>query len=182
MEVLQECDSTTDVKQMTKSTAQPQQQSQSLPVKLELLGPRHAGDEPDSECPAVAESSGEAGNVEQAGTVPLDEEPLDETQPVVLPVLQPPREDRLSRAIRLELERLQFEKEARRRFKRARAVSPNRAPRRGRCQCSVCSSDRRRFSNLRCLCSNRASERACSASTSRLPLRTLTTKRCCQFL
>ena len=112
-----------------ESTAQPQQQSQSLLVKLELLGPEHAVDAPASENPAVAESSGEAGNVEQAGTVPLDKAPLDETQ-LVLPVLQPPPEDRLSRAVRLELERLRFEKEARRRFKRARALSPNRAPRR----------------------------------------------------
>ena len=55
--------------------------------------------------------------------VQLDEAPLDETQPAELPVLQRPPEDRLSRAIRLELERLRFEKEARRRFKRARALS-----------------------------------------------------------
>ena len=37
-------------------------------------------------------------NVEQAGTVPLDEAPLLETQPVVLLVLQPPPEDCLSMA------------------------------------------------------------------------------------
>ena len=58
-------------------------------MNLGLLGPEHAGDE------AVA----------------LDEAPLDETQPVVLPVVWPNQEDRLSRAIRLELERLRFERE-----------------------------------------------------------------------
>ena len=56
--------------------------------------------------------------------------PSTQTQPVELPVLQRPPEDRLSRAIRLGLERLQFEKETRRRFKRVRALSTNRAPRR----------------------------------------------------
>ena len=64
-----------------------------------------AGDEPAKEEPAVQ----------------LDEAPLDETQPVV----QSPREDRISRAVRPELERLRFEKEPRRRFRRARARSPN---------------------------------------------------------
>ena len=73
-EVPQECDSTADVKQMTKSTAQSQQQSQSLLVKLGLLGPEHAGDEPARENPAAQL------DVEQAGAVPLDEAPLDETQ------------------------------------------------------------------------------------------------------
>ena len=65
------------------------------------------------------------GTVEQDGDEPAEEEPavqrdealLDETQPVV----QPPREDRISRAVRLELERLRFEKE--RRFRRARPSS-----------------------------------------------------------
>ena len=71
------------------------------------------------------------GTVQQAGDEPAKEEPavqldeaLDETQIVV----QSPREDRISRAVRLELERLWFEKEAKRRFRRARARSPNRAP------------------------------------------------------
>ena len=41
-EVPQECDSTADVKQMAKSPAQPQQQSQSLLMKLGLLGPESA--------------------------------------------------------------------------------------------------------------------------------------------
>ena len=49
----QECDSTADVKQMTKSTTQPQQQSQSFLVKLGLLGPENAGDEPIRENPAA---------------------------------------------------------------------------------------------------------------------------------
>ena len=89
---------------MTKSTAEPQQQSQSLLVKLGLLGPEHAGHEPARENPAAQL------HVEQAGAVPLDEAPLDETQLVVLLVMQPPQE------------------EARRRFRRARARSPNRAP------------------------------------------------------
>ena len=62
--------------------------------------------------------------MEQAGAVPLDETPLDETHPVVVLVVQPLQEDRLSRAIRLELDHLQFEKEAKRRFRRARARSP----------------------------------------------------------
>ena len=46
---------------MTKSTAQPQQQSQSLLVKLGFLGAGHVVEEPASENPAVEESSGEAG-------------------------------------------------------------------------------------------------------------------------
>ena len=48
--------------------------------------------------------------------------------------------------------------------------------------CSVCSSDRLLFSNVRCLCSNSASGRACNARTSHLPARMLTTKRCGQLL
>ena len=77
-------------------------------MKLELLDPEDAGDKP------ARESAAAQLDVEQAGAVPLDEAPLDETQLVVLLVVQPPQEDRLSRAIRLELERLQFEKEANR--------------------------------------------------------------------
>ena len=92
-EVPQECDSTAGVKPMTKSTAQPQQRSQSLLVKLGLLGPEHAGDEPAREDPAAQL------DVAQASAVPPDDAPLDETQPGVLSVVQPPQEDRLSRAI-----------------------------------------------------------------------------------
>ena len=80
-----------------------------------------------------AAQSAESETAEQAGDAPaetepavqLDKEPLDETQPVV----QSPPEDRISRAVRLELERIRFEKEAKRRYRRARARSPKRAPR-----------------------------------------------------
>ena len=57
--------------------------------------------------------------------VHLNKEPLDETQPVV----QSPPEDRISRPVRLELERIPCEKEAKRRCRRVHARSPNRAPR-----------------------------------------------------
>ena len=111
-EVPQVCDSTADVKQMTKKPQQ-QQLSDALEPAVQVV------DDQDD------------GTVEHAGDQPkknqqckLDEAPLDETQPVV----QSPREDRISRAVRLELERLRFENEAKRRFRRARARSPNRAP------------------------------------------------------
>ena len=58
------------------------------------LDVEHVGDELAKEVPAVR----------------LDTAPLDETQPVV----QTPREDRISRAVRLELEQFRFEKEAKR--------------------------------------------------------------------
>ena len=107
----QECDSTADVEQMTK-TPELQQLSDAPEPAVQVvddqddepLDVEHAGDEPAKEEPGVR----------------LDVAPLDETQPVV----RSPREDRM----RLELERLQFEKEAKRRFRRARARSPNRAP------------------------------------------------------
>ena len=67
---------------MTKSTAQPQQQSQSLLVKLGMW------------------------SVQQDVAVPLDEAPLDETQRVELAVLQRRQRTAFSRAIRLKLERL----------------------------------------------------------------------------
>ena len=110
-EVPQECDSTADVKQMTNSTTQPQQQSQSLLVKVGLLGPEHAVDEPASENPAVAESSGDAGNVEPNAT--------SRTACAAAASRGPPLEGE-----RLELEHLRFEKEARRRFKRAQVLAP----------------------------------------------------------
>ena len=73
-----------------ETPAQPQQ-SQRLLVKFGLLGPEQVGDEPAREDPAV----------QLDVAVSLDEAPLDETHPVVLPEVQLPREDRLSRAIRL---------------------------------------------------------------------------------
>ena len=164
----QECDSTADVKQMTKTLEQQQ-----------------LSDAPE---PAVKEEP----------AVQLDEAPLDETQPVV----QSPREDRISRAVRLELERLQFEKGELGHvdsdvpelylliehltdvavFSGTSAWKPTNSwftTRRD--PCSVCSSDRIRFSNFRCLCSKSASERVCSARTSHPPSRTLTAKRCGQL-
>ena len=112
-EAPQEFDSTGDVKHMTKT---PEQQQLS--------------DAPEPAVQVVDDQ--DDGTVEQAGDEPAKEEPavqlhealLDETQPVV----QSPREDHISRAVRLELERLPFEKKARHRFRRARARSPNRAP------------------------------------------------------
>ena len=99
-EVLQECESTADVNQMTKT---PEQQLSDAPeLAFQVVDDQddgtveQAGDEPAKEEPAVQ----------------LDEAPLDETQPVV----QSPREDRISNAVRLELERLRFEKAAKRRF------------------------------------------------------------------
>ena len=53
----------------------------------------------------------------------LDRESLDETQPVVQP--KAPPENSISRAVRLELERIRFEKEAKYRCRRARALSPH---------------------------------------------------------
>ena len=82
---------------MTKSTAQPQQPSQSLLVKLGLLGPEHAVDM-EHACPQQVgdEQAREDPAVQLDVAVPRDEAPLDETQPVELPVLQRPSEDRLS--------------------------------------------------------------------------------------
>ena len=88
-EVPQECDSTADVKQMAKSAEQPQQRSQSLLVKLGLLGPEHSGDTPASENPAVAESSNEVGNVEPAGPEQVGDEPAREDPVVQLDVAAP---------------------------------------------------------------------------------------------
>ena len=48
--------------------------------------------------------------------------------------------------------------------------------------CSACSSNRIRFSSFRCLCSNSSSERVCSTRTSHLPSSTSITKRCGQLL
>ena len=114
-EVPQECDSTPDVKQMTKTrTAAAQRRAGACCTSRQVVDDQddgtveQAGDEPAQEEPAVQ----------------LDEAPLDKTQHEV----QSPREDRISRAVRLELERLQFEKEAKRRLRRARVRSPNRAP------------------------------------------------------
>ena len=59
----------------------------------------------------------------QAVDVNLDRAPLDVTQRV--PAKAAP-EGSCARAVRLELERAQFEKEARRKFLRARAQSPHR--------------------------------------------------------
>ena len=53
----------------------------------------------------------------------LDREPLDETQPLVQP--KTPPEDNISRAVRLELGRILFEEKPKRRYQRARALSPN---------------------------------------------------------
>ena len=58
----------------------------------------------------------------------LDQEPLDETQRVERPVrtkAAPVQEGSLARAARLELERVRFEEEARRCYKRVEARSPN---------------------------------------------------------
>ena len=64
--------------------------------------------------------------MEQVTKTPEQQQLSDAPEPVV----QSPPEDRISRAVRLELERVRFEKEAKRRYRRARARSPNRAPRR----------------------------------------------------
>ena len=66
---------------------------------------------------------------ETTATKPLDREPLDETQRVerlAVRAKAAPREGSLSRAVRLELERVQYEQAAQRRYKRARARSAER--------------------------------------------------------
>ena len=107
-EVPQECDSLADVKQVTKTPEQ-QQLSDAPEPAVQVVS--NKDDAAQSAQPETAEQAGDAP-VEAEPAVQMDKEPLDETQPVV----QSPPEDRISRAVRLELERIQFEKEARRRY------------------------------------------------------------------
>ena len=71
---------------------------------------------PDDEGSSVPQPFAPAG---------LDGAPLDVTRRVAAKAA--PYEGNIARAVRLELERVRFEKEARRRYLRARARSPHRA-------------------------------------------------------
>ena len=55
----------------------------------------------------------------------LDEEPVHETQTALRAEAAPAFQSTLAQAVRLELERVRFEEEALRRYKRVRARSPN---------------------------------------------------------
>ena len=140
-EVHQECDSKSDVEQATEAPQQrqPQQLSsatvgapdrdaaqyvQQRTVEQVVDVPDDAGTEaPQRTVEPVVEAVDET-----TATNPLDREPLDETQRVERSAVRAKaaaREGSLSRAVRLELERVRYEQAAQRRYKRARARSSN---------------------------------------------------------
>ena len=102
---------------MTK-TPELQQLSEAPELAVQVVDDQDDGTvEQAGEDPVVQLDDGQAGDepAKEEPAVRLDVAPLDETQS--------PREDRILRAVRLELERLRFEKEAKRRFRRARKSS-----------------------------------------------------------
>ena len=141
-EAPQECDSKSDVEQATEAPQQrqPQQLSsatvgapdrdtaqyvQQRTVEQVVDVPDDAGTEaPQRTVEPVVEAVDET-----TATNPLDREPLDETQRVERSAVRAKaaaREGSLSRAVRLELERVRYEQAAQRRYKRARARSAER--------------------------------------------------------
>ena len=138
-EVPQVCASTADVEQATEapgsnSSSAPQQSAHQKTMLLSVFSKRTA--EQVIDVPDDAGTSAQQRTVEQVVEVddettavhPLDEEPLDETQRaerLVRAGNAPAREGKLARAVRLELGRVWLQEEARRRYKHARARSPN---------------------------------------------------------
>ena len=138
-EVPQVCDSKADVEQATEAPQQRQQQQLSSAT---VCAPDHDAAQCVQQRTAeqVIDGPEDAGTSAQQRTVeqvvgladettavnPLDQEPLDETQRVEMRAKAAPvQEGSHARAVRLELEQIQFEEEARRRYKRARARTPN---------------------------------------------------------
>ena len=130
--VPQVCDSEADVEHATEAPQQQQQQLNTAAVR-EPDDAAHGTKQRTAEQVVAVPDDEELQqtepvqqrSVEQAvEALSLDEEPLNVTQRV--PSKSAP-EGSTARAVRLELERVRFEKEARRKYLRARALSPHRA-------------------------------------------------------
>ena len=107
---------------MEQATEAPQQrQQQRLSTAAVLVSEQYAA---QSTQPRVAEQVVDVLDGTEA-VHQLDREPLDVMQRVVQAKSAPAPEGCLARAVRLELERVRFEEEAKRHYRRACALSPN---------------------------------------------------------